>query len=456
MRSGRSLIVLLVLALGLGAYIYFVENKRDVSETEKKDKVFTVDADKIEEIEAKASGGDVSTLKKNGSTWQVVAPVNAAADESNVGSMVSALASAEVTRVLDEHPANVSGFGLDPARYSVAFRAAGDAAQHRLNVGDKTPTGSDVYARVEGQTKVILIPSYTAESLNRTPFDLRDKTVLKFEQDKVDLITLEPAGAPKIALVKKGEDWRLTAPLDVRADASPVDALVSRLAQAQMKSVDLEGTDPTPAQLKTFGLDKPPIVATIGAGSTRATLQLGGKKGDVAVYARDLSRKIVFSVESSLTTDLTKKVDDLRIKDVFAFKAYTAKTLEIAHAGASFSFAKSAPPTAANATSSPVDVWKETKPDAKDVNATAMTDLLNTLSSLRAEKFADKAPASGDDIVIAVKAGDTGAETDEHLTLRKAAGQAYAIRAGEPGAAVVPVADVDKALEQLKALTTAK
>src|SRR6188472_1954569 len=125
MRSGRSLVALLVLALGLGAYIYFVENKRDLSETTKKDKVFTTDADKIEEIEVKSSGGEVTTLKKNGSTWQVVTPVNTAADDSNVSPIVNALATAEVTRVLDENPKDVTGFGLQPARYSVAFRAAG-------------------------------------------------------------------------------------------------------------------------------------------------------------------------------------------------------------------------------------------------------------------------------------------------------------------------------------------
>ena len=43
MRGGNSFLVLLAVAVGLGAYIYFVESKRTGSDEKKKDKVFTVE-----------------------------------------------------------------------------------------------------------------------------------------------------------------------------------------------------------------------------------------------------------------------------------------------------------------------------------------------------------------------------------------------------------------------------
>ena len=100
MRGGRSLLVLLVLAVGLGAYIYFVESKRDLTDPEtRKDKVFAVETGKIEEVELRSPNGD-TTLRKNGTTWQIVAPVAAAADEYTVSSLVSALETLEVQRTL--------------------------------------------------------------------------------------------------------------------------------------------------------------------------------------------------------------------------------------------------------------------------------------------------------------------------------------------------------------------
>ena len=116
-------------------------------------------------------------------------------------------------------------------------------------------------------------------------------------------------------------------------------------------------------------------------------------------------------------------------------------------------FAKS---KAAGADASSPEVWKQTKPAAKDVNETAMNDLLNTLTTLRAESFADRALASGEDVIVVARSGDAAAPVEERLTLRKAGTVVHAIRAGDPGAAVVLVADFDKLLAQLKTLDESK
>ncbi len=75
MRGVRSFLLLLVVAAGLGAYLYFVESKRDPADADKKAKVFTVEADKIDELVVKSESGDRTTLKKTGTEWQVVEPV---------------------------------------------------------------------------------------------------------------------------------------------------------------------------------------------------------------------------------------------------------------------------------------------------------------------------------------------------------------------------------------------
>jgi hypothetical protein len=455
MRGGRSLLVLLVLAAGLGAYIYFVEAKREPGGTEKKDKVFTVDASKIDDVEVHAAAGDVTHLKKTGDTWAIVSPVSAPVDEPTVTGLVDAIATLDVDSVVDEHPASLTQFGLEPPRYSVTFKATGDQAEHRLNVGSKTPTSSGLYARVDGQNRLFLISSSEDDTLNRTTFDLRDKRALVFTRDAVDTVTLTGKDRPSISLAKKGSDWRLTAPVDTRADFSPVDGLVGRLDQARMLSIVSEGSEPTPAQLKTYGLDTPQAVATIGAGSTKASLAIGAKQDDGHLYARDVSRPIVFTVEPALLTDLTKKVDDLRVKDVFEFKSYSASSLDVTHGATSVSFGKKKPADA-KPDASAADVWAQTKPTAKDVNQTAFTDFANTLSSLRIDRFVDKAPASGDDLVVSSRTGDGATATEEHVTLRKSGDTVYAIRTGEPGAGVVPTADFDKAIGQLKTLTEGK
>ena len=458
MRGGKSFLVLLVLGLGIGAYAYFVESKREPSDAAaatgtKSTKVLAVDAGKVEELEVKSASGDVTRLKKTGSDWQIVAPSPMEADQQAVNTLVSSLESLESSKTIDENPASVKDFGLDPPRAVVGVRQTGETAMRKIDLGTKTPTGADLYARVEGQPKVFLVGASAEDTLNRSTFDLRDKTVLKFDRDKADSVKLEPAGSPKVSLAKKGTDWRLTAPVEAKADFSTVDGLVGKLAQTKMKSLVAAdaGTD-----LKKYGLDKPQAIATIGAGSTRATLALGGKADDGSMYARDLSRPMVFSVEAALLDDLKKKPEDVRPKDLFEFRTFSADSVDITRGGETFSFAKQKP-AASPAGAAPVaDVWKQTKPAAKDVDQSKLNDLLTNISNLKADKFADKALTSGEEFVVTARYGDPGAPKEERVTFRKSGDVVHAIRQGEPGAAVVPTADFDKVVTGLKELAGGK
>ncbi|MEO8071303.1 MAG: DUF4340 domain-containing protein [Acidobacteriota bacterium] len=463
----RSLLVLLILALGLGAYVYFVEAKRDPDAATKKDKVFTVETGKIDQVDVRAASGEVTTVKKQGDKWQVTAPISAAADQSAVTALVSTIETLEAQKTLEENPASVSAYGLEPARFSVAFKLAGDAATHRLNVGNRTPTGSDVYARVDGQPKLFLLSAYLEDSLNRTTFSLRDKTALTFPPDTTDAMTVEAPGSPVVTLSRKDNTWQLTAPAAARADYAAVDGMVSRLSQLQMKSI-VSDAAPSPKDMTTYGLDKPKLLVTVGSGSSRAALAIGANKDDATVYARDVSKPMVFTVDASALADLDKKADDLRVKDVFDFKPFSAVSLDVTSGGTTTSFAKStvpAPPApapvAGGATppaepAAPTELWKQTKPAAKDVNQTAMTDLLNSLSSLKATSFTTKPMGSGEQTVVVARYGEPASATDERVTFIKSGDVVQAVRSTEPGAAIVPTADFDKALNQLKALTATK
>ena len=105
------------------------------------------------------------------------------------------------------------------------------------------------------------------------------------------------AGSKPIQFAKEGTDWKITAPLAARADFSAVDGMVGRVESAQMKSIVTDQA--TPADLKKFGLEKPEVTVTINQGSARAVLAIGGPSGD-DVYARDMSKPIVVTVDKSL------------------------------------------------------------------------------------------------------------------------------------------------------------
>ena len=172
--------------------------------TKKLEKVFSVESDKIEEVTIKSESGERTTLRKAGADWQVVAPADgapAAADASEVSGITSNLSTLEQQRVIDENAQDLKEFGLAEPRIEVTFKAGGEP--QTLQIGAKTPTGSDVYAKIAGKPKVFLIPSYLESTFNRKTFDLRDKSALKIDAQKVD--SLEIVSAGQTDQVRQGE-----------------------------------------------------------------------------------------------------------------------------------------------------------------------------------------------------------------------------------------------------------
>jgi hypothetical protein len=444
MRGVRSTLVLLVILVGIFAYIYFVESKKEPgADTEKRPKVFSLDASKIDELEVKLSSGQQTVLKRSDGAWQMVQPMPAHADEGEVSGITSNLASLESQRVVDESPSDLKQYGLAEPRVDVGFKAAGDKDFRHLYIGDKTATGGDLYAKLPNQKKVFLISGYLDSTFSRTPFDLRDKTILKFDRDKVDTIDVQ-TDSGTVEFVKAGGDWTITKPQQVRADYAAVEGLIGRLQTAQMKSIRA----PEATEFRQYGLDKPQLTAILGAGSARATLEMGDKAEDGSIYARDASRPTVFTVEASLLDDLKKPADDYRRKDIFEFRSFNADSIEITRGNETLAFEK-----VKGQGSTPSDKWRQVKPAARDVDQSKMETFLSKLSNLRAQSFADAKTKTGLEtpaVEVAVRFSD--GKKQERVVFGRAGTDLYAGRTSEPGAAKLDATDFDDAMKALDAL----
>ena len=267
-RGLWSTLALIVVLAGLGAYIYFVLNKQTDSSTtaSKQEKVFaSTAADKIEEVRVTSSAGDATTLKKENGGWQIVTPAAVKADDNEVNGITSALASVEVTRVVDENPANLNDYGLSNPRIEVDFKATGDKDYRKLLIGEKTPTGGGLFAKRGDEKRVVSIPAFQESTFDKKTFDLRDKTLIKFDREKVDKVDIVAGGKP-VDFVKNGSDWAITKPVAAKADFASVEGLIGKVQTAQMKSIASDA--PTPADLKKFGLDKPQATVDLSAGSS--------------------------------------------------------------------------------------------------------------------------------------------------------------------------------------------
>jgi hypothetical protein len=451
MRGLRSTIAFVVVLAGLGAYIYFVVWKQPDTpvDTKKLDKVFTVASDKIEEVKITTASGEATTMRRDGGAWKLTEPVATAADESEIGGITNALATADVIRVVDPAPANLNDYGLSNPRIQVDFKAEGDKEYRKLFVGEKTPTGSDLFARRNDEKQVFLISAYQETSLSKSPFDLRDKNILKVDRDKIDSVDLV-AGSQEVTVAKDGGEWKLTKPIGVRADYGTVEGLIGKLQTARMKAIATD--EATPADLKKYGLDKPQATVNLNAGSAKATLFIGGKADDNTLYARDASKPMVVTVDSSLLDDVKKAPDDYRRRDLFEFRAYNATHVEITHGGQTVVFDR-----VKGANENTPDKWRRVGPNPGDVDKDKLDAFLARIANMRAESFVASTANTGlDKPAMTVVAKFDDGKKEERVTFGQAGkdgADVYAARPNEPGAAKTDATDFNETVKSLGELS---
>ena len=434
-----------MVALGLGAYIYFVESERPLGGTrEPLEKVFDFESDDITGLSVTAESGDRTVLEKTDDRWQLVEPIAGTVDVTKVVAMSSSLAALEMQRVVaePEEAPDLTVFGLREPRIEVAVTTTA-GIDARLLVGEQTPTGGDLYATVAGSNRVFLISGYLDSTFNRTTFDLRDKTILDFTRDQVD--SLEIAGADLAIRLQQVENrWSLVRPIEAHADLGVTDGLVGRLSTGQMAAIEAESTD----ALESYGLDTPRLTVTVGLGSSAATLLIGDATPAGTVYARDAARDLVFTIDESLLTELEQGADEYRRKNLFAFRPFNATVIEVDRDDERWVYEKVDIPAGDEA-----DRWRRTAPDDGDVEQSAMDDLLAKLSNLRAESFVGSRDGTGLDATpwtVLVTFDDDGAQ--ERVVVGRVDDDVFAVNGDEPGAARLNTRAWDDALEALDAL----
>jgi hypothetical protein len=447
MGRSRSTLILLLVALGFGGYLYFVDSKQPIEDENAKKKVFSYEADKINQLQVKSSSGEVTALRKDSSdSWTIIQPAQAPADRNSVSDIVTNLASLEEQRVVEENATDLKTYGLAQPRIDVTFHVDGEKVPKQLLLGDKNPTGMGLYAKLPESNRVFLVSTGLDTTFNKSPFDFRDKTAIKFEQDKVSSIELV-SNAQAVRLEKTGDDWKLVKPIQAPADFVSVNGLLGQLQSAQMTALKDRADDVK--NLKQYGLEKPEVIATLAGEGFTTRLELGGPADPGSVWVRDPSKPTVFSVNNGLAEELRKTPQDFRRKEIFDFRPFNTTRFEITRGTDTRAFER-VKGTGENA----VDTWKQVAPAEKTVDASNLEGALLEFSNLRADSFVERAGAatghSTPAAVITVKFDD--GKKEERVTFGTSGGSAFAVRPDQPGALKLEAGRLEAALKKLDAI----
>jgi hypothetical protein len=332
--KNRGLIIAAVVLAALLGILYWSNHHKPAESTsaaatpaEAAPKILTLNESDISKVELKKKAGDQIVLARDsGGKWQITAPKSLGVDQAAVSGMLSTLSSLNSERLVDEKAANPGQYGLAAPALEVAVSDKNNAI-HKLLIGDDTPTGNGAYAKLDGDSRVFTIASYTKTEIDKSLNDLRDKRLITADADKISRLELI-VKQQDIEFGRDKDRWQILKPKPLRTDGTKVDELVRKLTDAKM---DLSADKDASKAVTSFAAGA--VVATAKVTTDAGLQQLEVRKDKDDYYAKSSVADGVYKVASDLGQALDKKLDDFRNKKVFDFGLDDPGKIEI-HDGA--------------------------------------------------------------------------------------------------------------------------
>jgi hypothetical protein len=347
----KGTVILLVVCLAFGSFIYFYEIKGgEEREKEKKSEnlIWKINAKDIKQIETISDGQTITAVRNSDAGWKLTAPRALMANSDELNRMANLASEIRKESVVDQNAADIAGYGLSPAQ--IGLKVVDKAGkEYAITFGNTNPAGNSSYAVLPGKKEVFLVASATATSFKKKLDDLRNHSALGFEQAEVDSISLKSSKG-EISLTKDGNDqWWFVGKDKIAADSAGVRGLLNALSLAKIK--EFVGQD---QEQKDNALpNNPAIDAKLVYAKNKAIKHLvigqvkqNSPKSSEAVafktyIAKDESRPDLFFVEQDLVDKLSKSPKEMRDRALATFQRWDIDFISITNTKGNVSFTKS-------------------------------------------------------------------------------------------------------------------
>ena len=393
----RTTLVIIVLLVGIGGayYLFFQEPSDQMTENEKPPihQVYGVARDTVQQVEivfADTAYQNLKLVKDRTGNWRLTTPFQADADSEKVSQMLDDILNKGIKQTLEVQ--ELAQYGLDTPSIVLSLWTADETSPASTFFIGKKAINFSVYVKEKSETHIFLIESSALDDLAKSPTDLRDRSVIKFNPETVSSIQFTHSNTGAIAqsstinCEKQDDRWHVIHPIKAKADAEAIETLLSELRLLKVSSFEADGADADVlTQLEKFGLDDPRIQVKLTDGDKTATLGIGASVASETgtqerVYVKASAyQDAVYTVSEAIYDLLNKSVFDLRDKRVIDFQRIDTVRIEIKQGEETTVCTKNFD-----------NIWELQTPTGKiKADADAVDDLLFGVDSLEAVAFID-------------------------------------------------------------------
>lgn len=357
--------------------------------------------DQVRRVAVTTAGGERRTFEREDDDWQLREPAQANADDSEVERIVDELRSMTSETAYEPDDEKAPGpelTGLEAPRWTVEYTDE-SGSRRVVRIGLPVALEQDkVYARVDGEPRLFVVPTDLPSLLDQPLADFRDKNILPVDAGQIRRIALESDRTYELRKDDEGT-WVLVQPIDSRADQRAAKDLAGNLADLTVESFLADSAE----NLASYRLDQPALTVRITArqeqaggeepttqeAETEKTYELSFSRPsprDGSVNGKITGQPAIFRFKESVLEDLRPDLAKLRDRKVLRFATGDVKRVEVARADApdvELSLRE-----AAKEDQEPT--WRMEQPFDAEAKRSAVQDLLEKLAELEADDFHDE------------------------------------------------------------------
>lgn len=346
---------------------------------------------------------EVELARGTDGTWRIVRPFAVAADAAPVARLVDALTLTPVSDMRSEGEIlemneTLADFGIGADSLAVTLGAGG--RQVSVSFGNLSPSGSEVYAHVEGARSICALPRDAFDRMPRNVDDFRERGMLVCPRDEITGLDIRVPDKPAVRLVRDGGGWSILSSATVPADGAAVGALVDCLAAAQIAAFEIPSrTRPSvptggirKEDLVSYGLDVGLSVTVRGAADYAEQIVFGRSSGTNLVWALVRNGTAVVSVDASLAERC--RADSASLRDTRVFPFAEGETVT------SVSF--TAGPAVYVLAQDTNSVWRIESPVMAPADQPKVAEFMDRLLRLRQNDVSDEGRADDERVLVSV------------------------------------------------------
>ncbi len=268
-------VLMAAILVGLGLYLYTVEfpaKQAEEQEAVVKKKVLSLDEQALTSLTFTTDRESLTFERTADKDWMLTAPIRTEADTRELQSLIRAIVTGSVQRIVEESPKALAPFGLDHPVTTLTIKAG--AQQETLSVGDSGPLSSTLYVLRGSDNAVLLTDLAPKDFVNKSLMTFRRKDILHIAQGEIDRVRLT---YPTTEIVlyrvtdKPKPKWRIRYPIEAEADLNEIRMLLFRLEDLKAMGI----VDPGPGKNRLAGtLTTPKVKITLHQADGDQTVKL--------------------------------------------------------------------------------------------------------------------------------------------------------------------------------------